>query len=43
MTGRFAHWSHAGWGFSDWNRWRMEDGLLCRNDQDCSWLDPGLR
>ena len=21
----------------------MEDGLLCRNDQDCTWLDEGLR
>ena len=21
----------------------MEDGLLCRNDQDCMWLDEGLR
>ena len=21
----------------------MEDGLLCRNDQDCMWLDKGLR
>ena len=19
-TARFAHWSHAGWGFKDWNR-----------------------
>ena len=21
----------------------MEDGLLCRSDQDCMWLDEGLR
>ena len=21
----------------------MEDGLLCRNDQDCMWLDERLR
>ena len=40
---RFANWSHAGWRFNDWNRWRMEDGFLCRDDQDCMWLDNGLR
>ena len=25
------------------DRWRMEDGLLCRSDQDCMWLDERLR
>ena len=44
VTGRFGHWSHGGyWRFGDWNRWRMEDGLLCRNNDDCTWLDPDLR
>jgi len=43
IRGRFVHWSHAGWRFNDWNRWRMEDGMLCRNDNDCLWIDNGLR
>ena len=24
--------------FDDWNKWREEDGLLCRNHSDCSWV-----
>merc|ERR1711892_694612 len=42
-TSRFAHWSHQGWGFNDWNRWREQDGHLCRNNNDCSWLDRNLQ
>ena len=42
VRGRFYHWSHAGWRFDDWNRWRQEDGLLCRSNNDCQWLDPHL-
>jgi len=41
-TARFAHWSHSGWGFNDWNRWREQDGHLCRNNNDCTWLDRNL-
>jgi len=44
VTSRFGHWSHGGyWRFQDWNRWRMNDGMLCRNNDDCTWLDPDLR
>jgi hypothetical protein len=42
-TTRFAHWSHQGWGFNDWNRWREQDGHLCRNNNDCNWLDRNLQ
>lgn len=42
-TARFAHWSHTGWGFSDWDRWRQQDGHLCRNNNDCTWLDRNLQ
>ena len=24
--------------FQDWNKWRENDGFLCRNDNDCKWL-----
>ena len=26
-------------GFSAWNTWRQADGFLCRNHNDCNWLD----
>ena len=42
-TGKFLLWSHfGGWRFNDWNAWRMKDGMLCRNTDDCSWLDRNL-
>ena len=25
--------------FDEWNRLRFEEGMLCRNDFDCSWID----
>ena len=28
--------------FDDWNEWREDDGLLCRNDNDCNWIDGRL-
>jgi len=30
------------WSFNDWNSWRQADGFLCRNDNDCNWLDNNL-
>ena len=42
-TGRFGGWHHGGgWGWNDYNRWRQQDGMLCRNNQDCSWMDPSM-
>ena len=26
-TARFAHWSHAGWGFNDWNRFSINEPI----------------
>ena len=28
--------------FDEWNRLRYEEGMLCRNDFDCSWIDNGF-
>ena len=28
--------------FERWNSQRLIDGLLCRNDSECSWLDRKL-
>ena len=30
------------WSFNDWNSWRQADGFLCRNDNDCNWLNNNL-
>ena len=28
---RFSSWGHhGGYGYQDWNRWRQDDGMLCR-------------
>ena len=28
-----------GGGLDDWNNWKEADGMLCRKDTDCNWLD----
>ena len=28
--------------FDDWNRDAILDGWVCRNDQDCTWIDENL-
>ncbi|XP_040573869.1 uncharacterized protein [Lepeophtheirus salmonis] len=45
LTSRFSNFGHSnnmGYGFNDWNRWRQQDGFLCRNNNDCVWIDPSL-
>ena len=43
VAGKFSSWkSHGNWGYNDWNRWRQDDGMLCRTSQDCKWIDPNL-
>lgn len=47
-TAKFAAWGLGGiprpnWGFGDWNRWRQAEGMLCRNDNDCRWLDQNFQ
>jgi len=29
--------------FNSWNKWRQADGILCRNDNDCNWLNEDLK
>ena len=41
LSNRFNSWqNHHYWDFSDWNNWRKKDGFLCRNTNDCKWIDP---
>ena len=33
-------WAHQhGYSFKTWNRDRKADGMLCRNAEDCKWID----
>ena len=32
----------GGYGWNDYNRWREIDGFLCRDSNDCSWIDRQL-
>jgi len=42
-TGRFGSYHHGGrWGYNDYDRWRQQDGMLCRNNKDCIWMDPNM-
>ena len=34
--------NNLGYNFNDWNNWREEEGFLCRNDKDCSWIDAKM-
>merc|ERR1719237_2046967 len=31
------------WKYTDWNRWRKQEGMLCRTSADCNWLNQDLR
>lgn len=43
LTGKFGSWGSRGsWGFNDWNKWREIDGFMCRDDNDCKWIDQKL-
>ena len=44
MVGKFAtsRLHGHGYGLNDWNDWREVDGMLCRNNQDCSWINPQM-
>ena len=38
-----SSYSHGGgYGWNDYNRWREIDGFLCRDSNDCSWIDRQL-
>jgi len=43
LTSKFSGYrGGGGWGYSDYNKWREVDGFLCRNTQDCNWIDNDL-
>lgn len=49
LSGRFNNYGGGydggyggGYGFNEWNRWREIDGFMCRNDNDCNWIDNRL-
>lgn len=43
LSGRFGGYGHGhGYGFNDWNRWREIDGFMCRDTNDCNWMDSRL-
>jgi len=39
---KFAEWKGVSWSYEEWDEWRRQDGLLCRTDQDCQWLDGNI-
>jgi len=40
--GSSIHTSQPSYNFQNWNDWREADGFLCRNNDDCKWLDGNL-
>ena len=40
---RFQIWQNEEiFPFQEWNYLRSNDGVLCRNDMDCKWIDENL-
>ena len=39
--GGYGYGGHQ-YGFNDWNRWREIDGFMCRDSNDCNWIDRNL-
>ena len=43
LSGRFSSFRHrGGFGWADYDQWIQADGLLCRNSNDCKWIDSNL-
>jgi len=40
--GNYGWGRQHGYGFNQWNRDREADGMLCRNTNDCNWIDPRM-
>jgi len=36
---RFAY---SEFGYAEWNSWREQDGMLCRDELDCEWIDTSM-
>merc|ERR1712062_387904 len=39
---KWSRRGRRGSSFEDWDEMRQVDGLLCRYDSDCTWIDPNL-
>ena len=43
LTSKFSHQRRVGhYSFDDWNSWREVDGFMCRDSEDCRWIDSSL-
>ncbi len=46
LSGKFSNFGGYGggrrYGFSEWNSWREVDGFMCRDSNDCKWIDQRL-
>jgi hypothetical protein len=43
LSSRFSGGYHRNeYGFNDYNRWREIDGFMCRDSNDCNWIDQRL-
>ena len=41
---KFKTWRHrGGYDFDDWDDWREADGMLCRSNDDCTWVDQRMQ
>merc|ERR1712020_284375 len=44
LGNKFGKWRHRGsYDFDDWDDWREADGMLCRNNDDCTWVDQRMQ
>ena len=39
LSNKFSSYRGGG-SWNDYNSWRAKDGFLCRNSNDCNWVDP---
>ena len=41
FKGKFGS-GRGNYGWDDYNKWREAEGFLCRNNDDCNWVDEML-
>ena len=42
LSTKFSSYRGGG-SWNDYNSWREKDGFLCRNPNDCDWIDPQFK
>ena len=42
MTNLYRPDYYGGLGYGDYNRYMRIDGMVCRDDRDCAWLDQNM-